>query len=41
MSVAERVLLIRLSEKLLKNKEYADKIGVSVVTNKTEIKQKQ
>lgn len=38
MSVKERVLLIRLSEKLSEQKEYAEKIGVSVITRKTDKK---
>ena len=40
MSVEERMQLIRLSEKLAENKEYAKKIGVSVDTQKTDSKKK-
>lgn len=35
MSVRRRILAIKLSEKLQKNPEYADKIGVSVEINRT------
>ena len=35
MSVRRRILAIKLSEKLQKNPEYAEKIGVSVEINRT------
>lgn len=38
MSVRKRILTIKLSEKLQKNPEYADKIGVSVGINATKKK---
>lgn len=36
MSVRERVLASRLSEKISENRKYAEKIGVSAIMCKTE-----
>lgn len=45
MTVADRVRICRLAQSIEKNKEYAEKIGVSVVNKKVETpicdKQKQ
>ena len=40
MGVGERMQIIRLSEKLAANKDYAERIGVSVITRKVSNKER-
>ena len=41
MSVQERLLLLQLSERIEEHKEYAEKIGVSVVIQKKDSKNEE